>query len=432
MENNKMKILIIGSGGRENAIAYAVKKSKIETEIYCAPGNGGTETVAVNVPIKQDDIKGLLDFALKNTIDLTVVGPEIPLSMGIADEFTSAGLKIFGPDKKAALLESSKKFSKDFLKKYNIKTAGYKSFDDLSEAENYVKNKPHPLVIKASGLAAGKGVFISKNAGESDKILKSIFVDKIFGKSGETVVIEDYLDGFELSYMIVTDGISYKPLITSMDYKKIGDGDTGENTGGMGAVTPNPYVSEDLINKINKNVIEPTLEGLKKEGIKYKGILYAGLIIKGEDIYVLEFNVRFGDPETQAILIRLESDIIELFLSVINENLKDYNLVFDGNESLCLVIASGGYPKDYKTGYEIIFDKNFNNNGLTDKNGIEYYIFHAGTKKNGGKYSTDGGRVLNICAKGKGKDIIKAVYDIAEKIDFKDKYYRKDIGKALN
>ena len=285
--------------------------------------------------------------------------------MGIADEFTSAGLKIFGPDKKAALLESSKKFSKDFLKKYNIKTAGYKSFDDLSEAENYVKNKPHPLVIKASGLAAGKGVFISKDAVESDKILKSIFVDKIFGKSGETVVIEDYLEGFELSYMIVTDGISYKPLITSMDYKKIGDGDAGENTGGMGAVTPNPYVSKDLINKINKNVIEPTLDGLKKEGIKYKGILYAGLIIKGEDIYVLEFNVRFGDPETQAILIRLESDIIELFLSVINENLKDYNLVFDGNESLCLVIASGGYPKDYKTGYEIIFDKNFNNNGLT-------------------------------------------------------------------
>ena len=259
-----------------------------------------------------------------------------------------------------------------------------------------------------------------------------LIFDVIFGKSGETVVIEDYLDGFELSYMIVTDGISYKPLITSMDYKKIGDGDTGENTGGMGAVTPNPYVSEDLINKINKNVIEPTLDGLKKEGIKYKGILYAGLIIKGEDIYVLEFNVRFGDPETQAILIRLESDIIELFLSVINENLKDYNLVFDGNESLCLVIASGGYPKDYKTGYEIIFDKNINHNGLTDKNGIEYYIFHAGTKKNDGKYLTDGGRVLNICAKGKGKDIITAVYGIAGKIDFKDKYYRKDIGKALN
>ena len=427
-----MKILIIGSGGRENAIAYAVKKSKIETEIYCAPGNGGTETIAVNVPIKQDDIKGLLDFALKNKIDLTVVGPEIPLSLGITDEFTAAGLKIFGPDKKAALLESSKKFSKDFLKKYNIKTAGYESFDDLSEAENYVKNNPHPLVIKASGLAAGKGVFISRDAEESKKILKSIFIDKIFGKSGDTVVIEDYLDGFELSYMTVTDGISYKPLITSMDYKKIGEGDTGENTGGMGAVTPNPHVSENLINKINKNVIEPSLEGLKKEGIKYKGILYAGLMIKGEDIYVLEFNVRFGDPETQAILIRLESDIIELFLSVINENLKDYKLVFDGNESLCLVLSSGGYPKDYKTGYEIIFDKKLHNSGLIDKNGAEYFIFHAGTKKTGGKYFTDGGRVLNVCAKGKGKEIIKAVYDIAEKIDFKDKYYRNDIGKTFN
>ena len=427
-----MKILIIGSGGRENAIAYAVKKSKIETEIYCAPGNGGIKTFAVNVPIKQDDVKGLLDFALKNKIDLTVVGPEIPLSLGIADEFTAAGLKIFGPNKKAALLESSKKFSKDFLKKYNIKTAGYESFDDLNEAENYVKNNPHPLVIKASGLAAGKGVFISKDPKESKTLLKSIFIDKIFGKSGETVVIEDYLEGFELSYMIVTDGISYKPLITSMDYKKIGDGDAGENTGGMGAVTPNPYVSKDLINKINKNVIEPTLEGLKKEGIKYKGILYAGLMIKGEDIYVLEFNVRFGDPETQAVLIRLESDIIELFLSVVNENLKDYKLIFDDNKSICLVIASGGYPKDCKTGYEIIFDKSLHDTGLIDKNGLEYYIFHAGTKITGGKYLTDGGRVLNVCAKGKEKDIIQTVYGIAEKIDFKDKYYRKDIGKTLN
>ena len=427
-----MKILIIGSGGRENAIAYAVKKSKIETEIYCAPGNGGIKTFAVNVPIKQDDVKGLLDFALKNKIDLTVVGPEIPLSLGIADEFTAAGLKIFGPNKKAALLESSKKFSKDFLKKYNIKTAGYESFDDLNEAENYVKNNPHPLVIKASGLAAGKGVFISKDSKESKTLLKSIFIDNIFGKSGETVVIEDYLEGFELSYMIVTDGISYKPLITSMDYKKIGDGDAGENTGGMGAVTPNPYVSKDLINKINKNVIEPTLEGLKKEGIKYKGILYAGLMIKGEDIYVLEFNVRFGDPETQAVLIRLESDIIELFLSVVNENLKDYKLIFDDNKSICLVIASGGYPKDYKTGYEIIFDKSLHDTGLIDKNGLEYYIFHAGTKITGGKYLTDGGRVLNVCAKGKEKDIIQTVYGIAEKIDFKDKYYRKDIGKTLN
>ncbi|MDA8401581.1 MAG: phosphoribosylamine--glycine ligase, partial [Deltaproteobacteria bacterium] len=234
-----MKILVIGSGGRENAIVSAIKKSKKETEIYCAPGNGGTAEIAVNVPIKQDDIKGLLSFALENKIDLTVVGPEIPLSLGIADEFTAAGLQIFGPDKKASLLESSKKFAKDFLRKYNIKTAGYESFINFQDAENFVKQKKHPLVIKASGLAAGKGVFISENAEESKKILDSIFNGKIFGKSGETVVIEDYIEGFELSYMIVSDGASYKPLITSMDYKKIGDGDAGENTGGMGAVTPN-------------------------------------------------------------------------------------------------------------------------------------------------------------------------------------------------
>ena len=424
-----MKILVIGSGGRENAIVSAIKKSKKNTEIFCAPGNGGTAEIAANVPLKQDDIKGLLSFALENKIDLTVVGPEIPLSLGIADEFTAAGLKIFGPDGKASLLESSKKFAKDFLKKYNIKTAGYESFTDFQTAENYAGQKIHPLVIKASGLAAGKGVFISENPEESKKILDSIFNEKIFGKSGETVVIEDYVEGFELSYMIVADGTTYKPLITSMDYKKIGDGDIGENTGGMGAVTPNPYVSEDLVNKINKTVIEPALEGLKNEGIKYKGILYAGLMIKGDEIFVLEFNVRFGDPETQAILIRLESDIIDLFLSVINENLKDHELVFDDNKSICLVLASGGYPKDYKTGYEIFFDKELHSSGLISETGAEYYIFHAGTKKIGGKYFTDGGRVLNICAKGEGAETADIVYAIAEKINFENKYYRKDIGK---
>ena len=424
-----MKILVIGSGGRENAIVSAIKKSEKNTEIFCAPGNGGTAEIGVNIPLKQDDIKGLLSFALENKIDLTVVGPEIPLSLGITDEFTAAGLKIFGPDGKASQLESSKKFAKDFLKKYNIKTAGYESFTDFQTAENFARQKIHPLVIKASGLAAGKGVFISENPEESEKILDSIFNGKIFGKSGETVVIEDYVEGFELSYMIVTDGTTYKPLITSMDYKKIGDGDIGENTGGMGAVTPNPYVSEVLVNKINKTVIEPALEGLKKEGIKYKGILYAGLMIKGDEIFVLEFNVRFGDPETQAILIRLESDIVDLFLSVINENLKDHELIFDDNKSICLVLASGGYPKDYKTGYEIFFDKELHSSGLISETGAEYYIFHAGTKKIDGKYFTDGGRVLNICAKGEGAETADIAYVIADKINFENKYYRKDIGK---
>ena len=424
-----MKILVIGSGGRENAIVSAIKKSEKNTEIFCAPGNGGTAEIGVNIPLKQDDIKGLLSFALENKIDLTVVGPEIPLSLGITDEFTAAGLKIFGPDGKASQLESSKKFAKDFLKKYNIKTAGYESFTDFQTAENFARQKIHPLVIKASGLAAGKGVFISENPEESENILDSIFNGKIFGKSGETVVIEDYVEGFELSYMIVTDGTTYKPLITSMDYKKIGDGDIGENTGGMGAVTPNPYVSEVLVNKINKTVIEPALEGLKKEGIKYKGILYAGLMIKGDEIFVLEFNVRFGDPETQAILIRLESDIVDLFLSVINENLKDHELIFDDNKSICLVLASGGYPKDYKTGYEIFFDKELHSSGLISETGAEYYIFHAGTKKIGGKYFTDGGRVLNICAKGEGAETADIAYVIADKINFENKYYRKDIGK---
>ncbi len=421
-----LKILVIGSGGRESAIIYAIKKSKKDTEIYCAPGNGGTSGAAKNIPLKQDDIKGLASFALENKINLTVVGPEIPLSLGIADEFAKLGLKIFGPDKKASLLESSKKYAKDFLNRNSIKTAGYMSFNDYGEASGFVRQKAHPLVIKASGLAAGKGVFISGGLEESIKILNSIFNEKIFGESGETVVIEDYLEGFELSYMVVTDGISYKPLITSMDYKKIYEGDAGENTGGMGAITPNPFVSETLIEKINKTVIEPTLAGLKSEGINYKGVLYAGVMVQKDEIYVLEFNVRFGDPETQAILIRLESDITDLFFSVIEGNLKDYELVFDDNRSICVVLSSAGYPKEYKTGCEISFD------GLQNLNNSEnagYYVFHAGTKKTDGKYYTAGGRVLNICAKGKTPDIINIAYDIAGKINFGNKYYRSDIGK---
>ena len=423
-----MKILVIGSGGRENAIIRAIKKSKKATEIYCAPGNGGTGGIAVNVPIKQDDVKSLLAFAVKNGIDLTVVGPEIPLSLGIADEFAASGLKIFGPDKKAAMLESSKKFAKDFLKKYSIKTASYESFDDFGQAAAYASKKGHPLVIKASGLAAGKGVFVSGSAAESEKILNSIFNEKIFGESGETVVIEEYIDGFELYHMVLTDGISYKPLITSMDYKKIYDGDKGENTGGMGAVTPNPYVSEELADKINKAVIEPALLGLKNEGVNYRGVLYAGIMVKGGEIYVLEFNVRFGDPETQAILIRLESDIIDLFLSAIDGNLKDYELVWAGGESVCLVLASGGYPGKYETGHEISFG-GYESEGPAANGDGSYYIFHAGTQKTGEKYFTAGGRVLNVCVKGKMPGIINAAYEIAGKIAFKNKYYRKDIGK---
>ncbi len=421
-----MKILVIGSGGRESAIVYAIKKSKKVTDVYCAPGNGGTADTAKNVNIEQDDVEGLLSFALENKIDLTVVGPEVPLSMGIADEFNKAGLKIFGPNKKASLLESSKKYAKDFFKRNSIKTVDYASFTNFVDAADFVKQKSHPVVIKVDGLAAGKGVFISNGFEQSKDILDSVFNEKIFGKSGETVIIEDFIDGFELSYMVITDGISYKPLITGMDYKKIYDGDTGENTGGMGAITPNPHISKTLTDKINETIIVPTLKGLKNEGIDYKGVLYAGIIIKNDEIYVLEFNVRFGDPETQAVLVRLKSDIIDLFMSVVNENLKDCELVFDDNKSICLVLSSEGYPKKYKTGYEISF------NGIEDISAeykYEYHIFHAGTKKIGGKYYTNGGRVMNICVNGKTPEIVDIAYDIAKKINFENKYYRKDIGK---
>ncbi len=423
-----MKILVIGSGGRESVIIHAIKNSRIDAEVYCAPGNGGTFYNSENVMIKQDDINGLVNFAKNHKIDLTVVGPEVPLSLGIVDEFTKNGLKIFGTNKRASLLESSKEYAKDFLKRNSIKTADYRSFTDFTQAINFIKEKPHPLVIKASGLAAGKGVFISNSFEGSKNILDSIFNKNIFGKSGKTVIVEDYLDGFELSYMVITDGVSYKPLITSMDYKKVLDGDKGENTGGMGAVSPNPFVSPGLEDKINKTIIEPTLEGLKKEGVDYKGILYAGVMIKDGDAYVLEFNVRFGDPEAQAILIRLKSDIVDLFLSVIDGNLKDYILEFDDNKSICIVLSSLGYPKDYKTGYEISFD---NLPNLSKDDGEDYYVFHAGTKMVNGKYYTDGGRVLNICVKGKTPDIVNKAYDIAININFENKYYRNDIGKSL-
>ncbi|MHB1665497.1 MAG: phosphoribosylamine--glycine ligase [bacterium] len=430
-----MKILVIGSGGREHAIIYSILRSRKNVDLYCAPGNGGISDNAKIVNIKYDDIDGLLNFALSEKIDLTVVGPEVPLSLGIADKFLYNGLKVFGPGQKAALLESSKQFTKEFLKRNNIKTADYQSFNDFKTAYAYIQNRSHPVVIKASGLAAGKGVFIPQSIIESENYLDLIFNKKIFGKNGETVVIEDYLEGFELSYMIAADGKTYKPLATSMDYKKAYDGDKGENTGGMGSISPHPYLSSALEEKIKKSIIEPVLLSLKNEGIVYKGILYAGLMIKDDDIYVLEFNVRFGDPETQSILIRLKSDIVGLFESCIDGTLNDYNLEFDNNQAVCLVLSSAGYPGKYETGFEILFgeyEKYFNysdsgdNLSCRDK---DIYIFHAGTKKIGNKYFTDGGRVLNICSKNKDlKTALDDIYNAADAIKFKNKYYRRDVG----
>ncbi|MHB1646353.1 MAG: phosphoribosylamine--glycine ligase [bacterium] len=430
-----MKILVIGSGGREHAIIYSILRSRKNVDLYCAPGNGGISDNAKIVNIKYDDIDGLLNFALSEKIDLTVVGPEVPLSLGIADKFLHNGLKVFGPGQKAALLESSKQFTKEFLKRNNIKTADYQSFTDFKTAYAYIQNRSHPVVIKASGLAAGKGVFIPQSIIESENYLDLIFNKKIFGKSGETVVIEDYLEGFELSYMIAADGKTYKPLATSMDYKKAYDGDKGENTGGMGSISPHPYLSAALEEKIKKNIIEPVLLSLKNEGIIYKGILYAGLMIKDDDIYVLEFNVRFGDPETQSILIRLKSDIVGLFESCIDGTLNDYNLEFDNNQAVCLVLSSAGYPGKYETGYEISFGEyekyfNYSGNNLSCINkDKDICIFHAGTKKIGNKYFTNGGRVLNICSKNKDlKTALSDIYNAADAIQFKNKYYRRDIG----
>lgn len=423
-----MNILIIGGGGREHALAWKLAKSDRVRKIYVAPGNGGTASgslIIENIDLNKTD--ELISFAKKNHIDLTVVGPEVPLSEGIVDDFQKNNLKIFGPSKAAAQLESSKEFAKDFMRRHNIPTASYQTFTDLNKAKEYVKKNRVPIVIKADGLAAGKGVIIAENESEAFKALELMLIDNAFGDSGARVVIEEYLEGEEASFIVISDGDSILPLASSQDHKRLLDNDVGPNTGGMGAYSPAPIVTEDVHNKIMAQVIEPTIKGMKSDGINFCGFLYAGLMIdKNNNIKTLEFNCRMGDPETQPILFRLKSDLLPVLLDATNNQLHKSQIEWEDNSSITVVMASKNYPDQPELG-DIIY-------GLdSEKLSTDTFIFHAGTTLENGKIKTSGGRVLGVTAKEKSlKEAKEKVYQLVKKIKFNGAQYRKDIAnKAL-
>lgn len=425
-----MKILVIGSGGREHALVWKIAQSRLVDKIFCAPGNGGISEEAECLEIKADNIQGLLDFAKKEKIDLTVVGPEVPLSLGIVDQFMKYGLKIFGPQEKAARLEASKVFSKQLMARYGVPTADFKVFDNPAQAKSYIREKGAPCVVKADGLAAGKGVVVAKTNQEAFQAVESMMQEKIFGEAGNQLIVEDCLAGEEASILVLTDSRQIIPLASSQDHKRIFDNDQGPNTGGMGAYSPARIVSEEVFRQIIEQIVHPTIHGLVKEGIDYKGVLYAGVMLTKEGPKVLEFNVRFGDPETQAILPLLKSDIIEAMLAVVNAQLTKLNnqagLNWASGSCVCVVCASGGYPGKYDKGKEI--------SGLAQAAKMQdIAVFHAGTKvvsqANRKKVLTSGGRVLGVT--GLGEDIKQAIektYQAVKKINFEGMHYRNDIG----
>ncbi len=416
-----MNILVVGGGGREHAIVKKISESKRVSKIYCAPGNGGISDIAECVPIKVMEFDKLITFAKEKNIDLTVIGPDDPLVYGISDAFINAGLKVFGPTKDGAQIEGSKVFSKELMKKYNIPTAKYEVFSDYNEALLYItKENTFPTVIKAEGLALGKGVIFANYLKEAEDALKEIMVDKVFGDSGNRIVIEEFLTGPEISVLSFCDGETIVPMVSAQDHKRAFDNDKGPNTGGMGTFSPSRIYSEKLQEECMNNIFIPTVKALKSEGITYKGVIFFGLMSTKNGVKVIEYNARFGDPETQVVLPRLKTDIVDIFEAVCDGTLKDVNVEWEDNACVCVVEASGGYPKKYQTGYEI--------SGLTN---IEdnIYVYHAGTKKEDGKYLTSGGRVLGITAKSKDLDTaIKDAYNAVKNINFTDVHYRKDIG----
>ncbi|MCK4912576.1 MAG: phosphoribosylamine--glycine ligase, partial [Candidatus Omnitrophica bacterium] len=392
-----MKVLIIGSGGREHCLSVKIAQSPLVEKVYCAPGNGGTSLVAENVNILATDIEGLLKFAQDKKIDLTIVGPEDPLVEGIVDIFEDEGLKIFGPRSELALLEGSKAFAKEVMRKYDIPTADFRIFDNPDQAKKYLKKKGAPIVIKADGLAAGKGVVVAKDIDEAIAAVDMMMVEKKLGPAGEKIVIEDCLEGEEVSILVITDGDTVIPLVSSQDHKPVYDNDKGPNSGGMGAYAPAPIVDEETLNQIRNQIAVPLIAGFKKEGSLYRGILYIGLMIKNNLPSVLEFNVRFGDPETQVILPKLKSDLADLILKSVDNKLNEVKLEWDERACLCVVLTSGGYPVAYEKGKEI--------KGLESLVGLDdIFVFHAGTKllgeEPGSGFITNGGRVLNVTAFG--------------------------------
>jgi phosphoribosylamine--glycine ligase len=422
-----MKILVVGSGGREHALVWKIRQSKKVEKVFCAPGNAGMTQLAECVDLDATDVAGLLEFAKKESIDLTVVGPESSLVAGIVDEFEKNGLRIFGPSKKAAELEGSKVYSKEFLKKYNIPSAAFKVFKDRKKAKKYLDSCGAPIVVKADGLAAGKGVLVCQTIKEAKQAVDLIMLDKAFGKAGNKIVIEDCLVGEEASFIAFTDGKTVIPLPTSQDHKAVYEDDKGPNTGGMGAYSPAPVVTGEIADYVMNNVMLPTIKGLEAEGRPYKGMLYAGLMIDGQDINVLEFNCRFGDPEAQPLLMRLKSDIIDIFEAAIDTRLDEIEMKIDPRPTVCVVMSSGGYPGPYDTGKII--------SGLSKASAIRgVEVFHAGTARRGGRVVTKGGRVLGVTAVGKDlQEAISRAYKGVEAIKWTQSYFRKDIGaKALN
>lgn len=428
-----MRLLVIGSGGREHALVWKIAQSPKAEKIYCAPGNGGTSQYAENVAINVDDIPALLKFAQEKNIDLTVVGPEVPLCAGIADQFEKAGLKIFGPKKAAAQIEGSKVFSKEFMIKYGIPTAQAAIFADLEKAKAYVEEIGAPLVVKADGLAAGKGVVVCQTKAEAIAALKLIMEKKEFGAAGDKVIVEECLVGEEASIIALTDGKSIVPLASSQDHKRAYDNDEGPNTGGMGAYSPAPIVTDHLMSEIDVNVLKPFVSGMKQEGIDYKGVVYAGIMVTKKGPMVLEFNARFGDPETQPIMTRMKTDIVPIFEAVVDGKLDNRLIEWDERPAVCVVLAAGGYPGAYEKGKEILgLDK------IDQLDGV--VVFQAGTKLESRKLKvesrkldeivTAGGRVLGVTALGGNiKLAIAKAYQAVDLIHFKGMHYRKDIGK---
>jgi len=421
-----MKVLVIGSGGREHALVWKIMQSNKVDKIYCAPGNAGISRLAECIDISATDVDGLLQFALQRNIDLTIVGPESSLVKGVVDAFGEKKLRIFGPTKKAAILEGSKVFSKEFLEKYKIPSASFKVFKDRKKAKKYIDHCGAPIVVKADGLAAGKGVVVAKTVKEAKNAVDLIMKDRAFGSAGERVIIEECLRGEEASFIAFTDGKTVLPLPTSQDHKAIYENDEGPNTGGMGAYSPAPIVTDEIAEFVMNKVMLPTIKGLEAEGRPYTGMLYAGLMIDGDEISVLEFNCRFGDPEAQPLLMRLKSDIVDIFEAAIDGKLEKIDMKIDPRPTVCVVMASGGYPGNYET-TKII-------RGLTkikELNGVE--VFHAGTSRKKGRTVTNGGRVLGITAVGNTlKEAINKSYEAVDQIGWTNCYFRRDIGrKAL-
>lgn len=421
LNQNKLNIAVIGGGGREHAIIRALKKSPRCGKIYALPGNGGIMDDAECVSIAATDLDGIVEFCTRNPVDFAAVIPDDPLALGLTDLLRDKGIPCFGPSAKAAVIESSKAFSKELMKKYGIPTAKYETFSDIDAALECVRNHTMPVVIKADGLALGKGVIIATNVADAEEAVRSMMVDEKFGKSGKTVVIEEYLVGAEVSVLAFTDGKTVVPMPSSMDHKRALDGNLGPNTGGMGAVSPNPFYTEEVHKQTMERIILPTVDAMNKEGRPFKGCLYLGLMRTADGPKVIEYNCRFGDPETQAVLPLLKSDLVEIMLAVENGTLDTCPIEFSDEACCCLVLASGGYPESYEKGKLIIFED------VPD----DVEVFHAGTMRTELGYITNGGRVLDVTAvRDTLEDAVSAAYAAAEHIDFEKMYYRKDIGQT--